>query len=174
MVSFTGYPLGGYAALLLTGRVDTPVAALAGGLVTGVILGAVQAWALGPERPALLVWILATGTGLMAGVAAGAALVDYQTDLASLAVQGAVSGAVAGIAQAAVLYRRLGAFVVLWPLFLGGTFALGWTVTTSVGIDVDQQFTIFGSSGALVAALLTSVLPLVLNSHRTIPTGVTS
>ncbi len=34
------------------------------------------------------------------------------------------------------------------------------------GIDVDQQFTIFGSSGALVATLLTVVLPLALGSRR--------
>ena len=174
MVSFTGYPLGGYAALLITGRVDSPGPALAGGLLTGLILGAIQAWAMGPAHPRPRAWILATGAGLMAGVAAGAALVDYQTDLRSLVVQGAVSGALVGIAQAAVLHRRLGALVMVWPLFLSGTYALGWAVTTSAGIDVDQQFTIFGSSGALVAALLTAVLPLVLNSHRTAPTGVTS
>ena len=182
MVSFAGYPLGGYAALLLTGRVDAPGPALAGGLLTGLILGAIQVWAMGSARPRprsrrrlwAWAWIGATGAGLMVGVAAGAALVDYQTDLGSLVLQGAVSGALVGIAQAAVLYRRLGALVLVWPLYLGGTFALGWAVTTSAGIDVDQQFTIFGSSGALVAALLTSVLPLALNSRRTTSTGVTS
>ena len=47
MVSFAGYPLGGYAAYLLVGPVDGPAAALAGGLLTGAILGAVQAWAMG-------------------------------------------------------------------------------------------------------------------------------
>ena len=50
----------------------------------------------------------------------------------------------------------------MWPLYLSGVFAVGWAVTTSAGIDVDQQFTIFGSSGARVATLLTVVLPLVL------------
>jgi hypothetical protein len=39
---------------------------------------------------------------------------------------------------------------------------------------VGHQFTIFGSSGALVAALLTAALPLVLNSHSTAPLGATS
>jgi hypothetical protein len=177
MASFAGYPLGGYAAFLLTGRVDAPGPALAGGLLTGLILGAVQIWAMGLARPQPRVWawawILATGAGLTVGVAAGAALVDYQTDLGSLVLQGAVSGALLGSAQGTVLYRRLGALVLAWPFFLGGTFALGWAVTTSAGIDVDQQFTIFGSSGALVAALLTSVLPLALDS-RTTSTGGTS
>ena len=166
MVSFAGYPLGGYAAFLLTGRVDSPGPALAGGLLTGAILGAIQVWAMGQARPRPLAWIIATAVGLMAGVAAGAALVDYQTDLGSLVVQGAVGGALVGIAQAVVLVPRLGALAFVWPLFLSGTFAIGWAITTSAGIDVDQQFTIFGSSGALVATLLTAVLPLVLNSRH--------
>jgi hypothetical protein len=174
MLSFAGYPLGGYAALLLTGRVDGPVPALAGGLITGIILGAVQVWALGPARFRPLAWVLATGAGLMVGTAVGAAVVDYQTDLRSLVVQGAVSGALVGLAQATVLYRHRGALVLAWPVFLSVTFALGWAVTTAAGIDVDQQFTIFGSSGALVAALFTFVLPLVLDSHRDAPTGATS
>ena len=162
MVSFAGYPLGGYAAYLLVGAVDGPGPALAGGLLTGAILGAVQAWAMGNDAPRPLAWILATALGLMAGVAAGAALVDYRTDLGSLVIQGAVGGAMVGIAQAAVLVPRLGALALVWPLYLSGVFAVGWAVTTSAGIDVDQQFTIFGSSGALVATLLTVVLPLVL------------
>jgi hypothetical protein len=172
MVSFAGYPLGGYAAFLLTGRVDGPGPALAGGLLTGAILGAIQVWAMGPGRPRPLGWILATAVGLMAGVAAGAALVDYQTDLGSLVVQGAVGGALVGIAQAIVLGPRLGALAFGWPFFLSGTFAVGWAVTTAAGIGVDQQFTIFGSSGALVATFLTAVLPLALNSRRDTEHGV--
>jgi hypothetical protein len=113
-----------------------------------------------------MAWILATAAGLMGGVAAGAALVDYQTDLASLAAQGAVTGALVGIAQAIVVVRRLGVLAFAWPLFLSGTFATGWAITTSAGIDVDQQFTIFGSSGAVAATVLTAVLPLVLSSSR--------
>jgi hypothetical protein len=118
---------------------------------------------MGPARLRPLAWILATAVGLMAGVAAGAAVVDYRTDLASLMAQGAVSGALVGIAQAVVLLPRLGAVALVWPFVLSGIFAIGWAVTTSAGIDVDQQFTLFGSSGALVATFLTAVLPLALN-----------
>jgi hypothetical protein len=139
-----------------------------------MILGAVQAWAIGSARLRPWVWVVATGAGMAAGVAAGAAWVGYQTDLSSLAVQGAVGGAILGVAQAAVLYRRLGAVVIGWPFYLSGTFAVGWVVTTAAGIDVEQQFTIFGSSGALVAALLTVVLPLALSDHRAAQTRVTS
>jgi len=166
LVSFAGYPLGGYAAYLLTGRVDGPGPAVAGGFLTGVVLGAIQTWAMGQARPRPTAWILATAVGLMCGVAAGAALVDYQTDLTSLVAQGAVTGALVGIAQAIVVVRRLGVLAFAWPIYLSGTCAAGWAVTTAAGIDVDQQFTIFGSSGALVATLLTAVLPLVLSSRR--------
>jgi hypothetical protein len=165
MVSFLGYPLGGYAAYLLVGRVESLGPALAGGLLTGVVLGAMQVWALGQARPHLIPWVTATAVGLMAGVAMGAALVDYQTDVGSLVIQGAVSGAAVGLAQAVVLVPQLGALAAAWSLYLSGTFALGWATTTWAGIDVDQQFTIFGSSGALLATLLTAVLPLALTRH---------
>jgi hypothetical protein len=174
MVSFAGYPLGGYAVFLTIGHVDGPGAALAGGLLTGLILGVIQAWALGQEQRLRWAWTSATGAGLMAGVVVGAGMVGYRTDLRSLVIQGAVSGALLGIAQAAALFRRLGAVVFVWPFLLGGTFAVGWAVTTLAGIDVDQQFTVFGSSGALVAALLTCALPLALNHPRTTPTGAVS
>lgn len=163
MASFTGYPLGGYTAMLLTGPVDGVGPALTGALLTGVILGAIQAWAMGDARPRPVAWILATTIGLMAGLALGAALVDYRTDLGSLVLQGAVSGALVGLAQAVVLLPRIGTLALAWPVALSGIWAIGWRITTSLGIDVDQQFTIFGSSGAIVATLLTAVLPLVLN-----------
>ena len=162
LVSFSGYPLGGYVALLLVGGVDGPGPAVAGGLLTGAVLGAVQAWAMGQASPGARSWTAATAVGMALGVAAGAALVDYRTDLGSLVVQGAVSGLVVGIAQGIVLIPRLGHLALVWPVYLSGIFAVGWAVTTAAGIDVDQQFTIFGSSGALVAALLTAALPLVL------------
>jgi hypothetical protein len=88
--------------------------------------------------------------------------VDYQTDLGSLATQGAICGAAIGVAQAAVLYRRLGRIVLAWPATLAGLWALGWTITSSAGIDVEAQYTVFGSSGAIVVTAATSVLAIVL------------
>ena len=46
MVSFLGFPLGGFAALLLTEPVNSASHAVLGGLITGVVLGAVQSWGL--------------------------------------------------------------------------------------------------------------------------------
>ena len=44
-------------------------------------------------------------------------------------------------------------------------WAAGWAVTTSIGIEVDEQFTVFGSSGAIVVTALTAVLPIALNRN---------
>ena len=162
MVSFLGFPLGGLAAILVVGAVDNLTAALIGGLITGTILGAAQSWAMGRSGPPALPWIAATGVGFMAGFGVGSSVVDYHTSLAALTVQGAISGLAVGIAQALVLRHRLGWLVLVWPVTLPVIWALGWVVTTSIGIAVDQQFIVFGSSGALVVTALTAVLPLVL------------
>ncbi len=161
-VSFAGFPLGGLAALILTGPVDSALSALAGGLVTGAVLGAVQAWALRLDRRQLMVWTLATALGLAAGLALGAWIVEFGTGMGELAAQGAVTGALVGLAQAAVLRPRVGAVALVWPLYLAGAYALGWVITTAGGIAVDEQFTTFGSFGAVTVALLTSVLPVFL------------
>ena len=110
-------------------------------------------------------WIAATGLGLMVGLGIGAAVVDYDTSLTALVIQGAISGLVVGVAQGFVLLPRLGRVALVWPPALAAIWAAGWATTTNIGIDVDQQFTIFGSSGALVATVLTAVLPLVLNRN---------
>jgi hypothetical protein len=163
LVSFTGFPLGGLAAIVLIGPVDDLRAALAGGLVTGAILGAVQAWALGSARVRSGAWVAATAVGVMTGLALGASLVDFRTDLASLVVQGAVTGAAVGTAQAVVLLPRLGAPALCWPVFLACVWAAGWAITTLGGIQVDDQFTVFGAYGAITATLLTAGLPLILD-----------
>ena len=108
MVSFLGFPLGGFAATLVVGAVDNLTAALIGGLITGTILGAAQSWAMGRGGPPALQWIAATAIGLTAGFGVGSSVVDYHTSLAALIVQGAISGLAVGIAQALVLRHRLG------------------------------------------------------------------
>ena len=54
MISFVGFPLGGLAALILTDPVNGAGNCLVGGLITGAVLGAVQAWALRADRRQLL------------------------------------------------------------------------------------------------------------------------
>jgi hypothetical protein len=166
LVSFAGFPLGGVAAMALTGPVDSLGPAVAGGLVSGAVLGAVQAWAMGPHRVNPVAWVVATAVGLMAGLGLGASLVDYRAGVGDLVLQGAVCGALVGLAQAVVLLPRLGGLALAWPVALSGIWAVAWATTTSIGVQVEDQFTVFGSSGAIVATLLTAVLPLALNSRH--------
>lgn len=183
IATFAGFPAGGFTAMLIVGRINSVATALVGGLITGLILGAAQAWGLrawglrawslhdrglrdrGPGRPgpSAIAWTAATAAGLTAGLATGAALVGFGTSLAALTVQGTVCGLVLGAAQAAVLYRGLGPVAWAWPAVLAAVWSLGWAVTYAAGIAVDEQFTVFGSSGAIVVTALTIVLPVAIS-----------
>jgi len=162
LATFPGFPLGGLAALLLVGPIDNPAAALSGGLISGAILGLAQAWGIGCDRRAAIEWATATSIGFGAGLAVGAGLVGYDTDLRDLILQGAVTGLAVGLAQATLLIRPLGRVAATWPAYLAVTWALGWTLTTAVGVQVDDQFTVFGAAGAITVTAITSVLPFAL------------
>lgn len=160
-VSFAGFPLGGLAAMLLVGPVNSPTAAVLGGLLTGMVIGVVQAWALRLTRVDAATWVAGTGAGLAVGLLAGALLVGFGTTLPQLALQGAVSGAFVGVGQAVVLARRVGPLAAAWPVYLAGVWAVGWAVTTAIGVQVGDRFTVFGSIGALVVTAFTGVLPVI-------------
>ena len=93
-------------------------------------------------------------------------VVDFRTGLADLAVQGAVCGAAVGILQAVVLRPLLGRRAVAWPVVLSAVWAAGWAITAAAGVQVDQQFAVFGASGAIVATALTAVLPILVNRSQ--------
>lgn len=168
VVTFAGFPLGGLLANLLVGPVDSVPAAGLGGLLTGVVLGLVQAWGLALTGTAAVRWAVATSLGFGAGLVAGAAAVGYATTPAALVTQGALCGLAVGTAQTTALVPVLGRPALVWPFAVAAAWAVGWAVTTAVGVDVDEQFTVFGSSGALLVAVLTVVLPLALR-RRSIP-----
>jgi len=142
--------------MVTVGAFSSPATALIGGLLAGAALGAVQWLALRNRLPGMA-WIPATAVGQALGLAAGSALVNYQTDLASLAVQGAVMGAAIGLLQAFVLRRSLAGWF-WWALAMPLLWALGWSVTTLAGVQVDQQFTNFGSLGAIVVTIFSGLL----------------
>ncbi|MCW2737526.1 hypothetical protein [Nocardioides sp.] len=162
MVSFLGFPLGGLAAMVVSGPVDSPAAAILGGLLTGSVLGAAQAVAM---RADLLTWVTATAAGLAVGLAVGSSVVDHRTGLGDLVVQGAISGLGVGAAQSLVLVRRIGPVALLWPAYLAAAWAIGWAVTTAAGVQVEEQFTVFGAAGAVTVTLLTAVLPVLLHTR---------
>jgi hypothetical protein len=162
LVTFVGFPIGGFIAEVVSGPVDAPLAAVVGGALTGLTVGAAQAWALRPERISPAPWIAATTLGLAVGLGIGATVVDYGTSTSDLAVQGAICGLGVGVAQAMLLRHRLGAVASLWAPALAAIWATGWIVTAGIGVDVESQYTVFGSSGAIVVTLATTILPFLL------------
>jgi hypothetical protein len=160
--SFVGFPIGGVIAELIVGPIDAVGAALIGGAISGVILGAAQAWGLGWTDAAARRWTLATGLGFAGGIAIGAAAVDYGTSMGDFALQGALCGLLVGAAQAVVLRSQLGRAAALWAPALSALWALGWVISTAIGVDVDRQWTVFGASGAITVTLATAVLPVLL------------
>ena len=157
--TFVGFPVGGALAALIAGPVDDLGAALLAGAVTGVVLGTVQAWGMGSSGPPARAWVAATTAGLTVGLALGSAAVGYGTSLGDLVVQGAICGLALGAAQALVLSGRV---AYLWAPALSALWALGWAITTSIGVDVETRWAVFGSSGAIVVTAATAVLPVLL------------
>ena len=152
-----GFPIGGYAADLVVDGVDSVPAALVGGLITGVIIGFAQWFAV--RQWVSWTWILATVAGMTAGLVAGAALVDYGIERGDLLLMGAVTGAGVGLLQALVLARRRIPGAIWWAVANPPAWALGWYVTSYViSRNIDERFPIFGASGAIVFGLLTWLL----------------
>jgi hypothetical protein len=153
------FPIAGYIGWKVGGRVDAVDAALVGGALTGAGLGAVQWWAANGALGRPAAWIGASALAYAGGLAVGAALVGYETDLGALAVMGVVSGAVLGGAQGLVLARQgRRALALPWGAAMPVLFAIGWSATTLGGIDVNKQFTVFGAFGAVVFMLLSGLV----------------
>jgi hypothetical protein len=153
------FPVAGLIGWKISGPVDAVGAALVGGALTGAGLGAVQWWAANGTfgRPAA--WIGSSAVGYAGGLAVGAAVVGYDTDIGALAVMGLISGAALGIAQGLVLARqgdtRLAA---AWATAMPVLLALGWCASSAIGVSVEDQFTVFGAAGAIVFMLLSGVV----------------
>lgn len=156
------FPLSGLLVTTVIGPIDAPLPALGGGLVVGLAVGAAQLLGL-RGRACALPWQLASGVGGALGLLAGSAVVGYDTTLPALAVQGLITGALLGIAQALALPRT--ARRALWAAGVTLLWSLGWVVTTLFGIDVERQYAVFGASGALVVTLGFAILGAVTIAH---------
>lgn len=165
LATFVGFPLAGLAARAAVGPIDSPAAAVVGGVAAGIVLGGVQSLALRRTLRDRLVWAASTGLGLAVGLALGATSVDFRTDTASLVVMGLASGAGVGLAQAMAL-RGSVALRAAWALATTGLWGLGWLVTSQVISDTDSQYATFGASGALVVASIGGLI-LALASPST-------
>ena len=155
--AFVSFPIAGIAAQAAAGRINDAVAALAGGLVAGAVIGTGQ-WLA--DRRLLgdpLAWIAATAAAMGIGLLAGAWVVGYGTSVGELAVMGAITGLPLGAVQAFLLRDRVARSWV-WAAAMPLLWALGWTVTAAAGIDVDRQYAVFGAFGAVTFMALSGVL----------------
>jgi hypothetical protein len=101
-------------------------------------------------------WIAATAAGMGAGLALGIALLGIDTAGSTLPLRGLVTGAGIGIAQFALL-RGSSTRALVWPLVVAGGWAIGWLVTRAIGVDLAQDWSVFGAAGALTFQLLSGL-----------------
>ena len=171
---FLAFPIAGVAGRLVAGRVDSPLAALLAGLVTGAVIGAGQWLASRASAPTRAAGSWPLRSAWVLGLLLGATVVGFRTSLADVAVMGALTGVVLGVAQTVALpaqTRRRWWWAVAMPLL----WAVGWTVTTLAGIPVEEQVTIFGASGAVTFSALSGLLLYgLLLSRSTTPARCSS
>ena len=150
---------------MIVGPIDSAGAAVAGGLIAGAVIGTAQWLALRSVVPWL--WIAATSLGMAAGLAVGAAAVDYGIDRGDLVIMGAITGLGVGGLQALVLARERIPGSAWWAAINPLAWALAWLVTSYViKGNVDERFTNFGASGTLLYALLTALLLAAMYSRE--------
>jgi hypothetical protein len=153
---FLAFPIGGALATGATGRINDFSSALLGGLIVGAVIGTGQ-WLVARRLLDAPTWIPATALAMGIGLAVGVWVVGYGTSLGELALMGFITGIPLGVAQAYLLRDRV-ANAWVWAAAMPLLWALGWTVTTAGGINVDQQFAVFGAYGAITFMALSGVL----------------
>jgi hypothetical protein len=156
-IAFVSFPIAGIAAQAAVGRINDAVAALAGGLIAGAVIGTGQWLAARRLLGDPLAWIAATAAAMGVGLLAGAWVVGYGTSIGELALMGAITGLPVGAAQAFLLRDRV-ARSWAWAAAMPLLWALGWTVTTAAGIGVDRQYAVFGAFGAITFMALSGVV----------------
>ncbi len=151
------FPVAGAGAKAIVGPVDAVWTAVLAGAVAGAVIGTAQ-WLALRRIGADARWIAATAGGLGIGLGIAYAVFGYGTTVADLAVVGAATGLGIGIAQWWLL-RDLVHGSIAWIPATAPSWALGWTVTTSIGVDPDDRWAVPGLSGAsTITVLLGAVL----------------
>jgi hypothetical protein len=174
--TFLAFPLGGLLAVGTVGSLDDPVTAGAGGLLAGAVIGAAQWLALRPAGIGRR-WIGYTAGAMAAGTAVAAAITGAGTELGDLMLSGLVAGAAVGTAQGGLLAATRdalptargasGLIAAGWAAVTAASWSTAWLVSwTVIGVNADQGFYVFGSSGALVATAITG---LALRGLRAAP-----
>ena len=153
--TFLAFPVGGYVAIETVGSSAGPLSAAAGGLLAGAIIGAGQ-WLALRGHGAGRSWIGGTAAAMAAGGAVSAVATGSGTEVADLALAGLITGAAVGAVQGTLL-RRGARVAAAWAGITAAAWSAGWLVTSQVIVDAERGHHVFGSSGALVATLLTGL-----------------
>jgi hypothetical protein len=154
---FVSFPVAGIAAQAAVGRINDAVAALIGGLVAGAVIGTGQWLAARRLLAVPRAWIPASAAAMGIGLLAGAWAAGYGTSTGELALMGAITGLPLGAAQAFLLRGRV-ARPWAWAAAMPLLWALGWTITATAGIDVGNQYAVFGAFGAITFMALSGAL----------------
>ena len=153
--TFLAFPIAGWVAIETIGSSEELLPAALGGLLVGAAIGAAQWLALRGEGITQR-WIGRTAAATAAGAALAAGATGAGTDVADLVVTGLITGAAVGAAQGPLLGRGARA-AAAWTATTSAAWGLGWLTTSQVIVDAERGFHMFGSSGALVATVLTGL-----------------
>lgn len=169
-LAFLGFPIGGLAAIGLTGGIESVLDGAIGGAACGAVLGGVQWLALRRRLSLSRSWIVATSLGMAGGLALTLALFGTSTVGSVLLLRGVSTGLLIGIAQWMVL-RGSVPRAWLWVPTVAASWALGWAVSNAIGLGLTPNFAVFGASGALAFQALTGLVLAWLLSQRAATPG---
>jgi hypothetical protein len=155
--AFLGFPIGGAAATLLVGPIDTVGGAAIGGAVAGAVIGAAQWLVLRRRLPLSVLWVPVTAGGMALGLALAHVVLGDGTTTLPLLLRGLIVGAVIGAVQAALL-RRVLPIPTIWAAVVAVGWALAWPVSAAIGLDLTLKWAVFGASGALAFQLATGLM----------------
>ena len=154
--AFLGFPIGGAAATLLVGPIESVGAALIAGGVAGGVIGAAQWLVLRRRLPLSALWVPATAAGMALGMALGQVLLGHDTTMQLLLLRGLVVGAAIGAARAALL-RGVLPTAAIWAAVVTLSWPLAWAVSAAIGLDLTRNWAVFGASGALTFQFATGL-----------------
>jgi hypothetical protein len=162
---FLAYPIAGALGRLVANPADGLIFAFITAAVAGAVLGLAQWLALG-RHVSVTRWVGATAVGL--GVSFVIVQAFGATSSAAAPIIGALTGLGVGVAQSFVRSDRVPAAPV-WIPTMGIAWAIGWIVTTSIGVQAEAGWPVVGVSGALVAQALTGVVLMTLTRRQAQP-----
>ncbi len=152
MPTLLAFPLAGLLASLALGPIKNLLSAAVAGALVGALLGLAQWWALKPLAISFD-WAWSTAVATMVASPLAWALTSYSTSVETMTLWGLIAGAVVGFGQ--IASQKLGLQRTLaWAALVAVTWGLAWFISASVIVDIDSNYAIFGSTGALTATAL--------------------